>query len=282
MRDEGEPPLEDVTIRSSELTTTSLTDGSYFLEDIPPGEIHLEVAKQGFPFVALSLAKLLTADDIPLKVTGDTQLDIGLMHGWMTWPFQTEEDAWLSSYVELDYQLGSIRNYAGENRPCDFEGPRIAGTCDNHQGIDWDAHEGTPILAVGPGVVIDVDGMAPSGALHLHILHQFGSRAFVTHYGHYSASTVKLGGWVSRGQPVALVGTTGTSHPHLHLGLWEVPPRFETHQVLEIFDYIYRTHAVMVPYQDGREVPAVLDPFRDVTDPGSESLWTVDNDPQFP
>lgn len=277
LRDEGEPTLADVIVQSGESITTSLADGSYLLDNIPLGEIHLEIIKDGFPFVALSLLHVLTADDIPLNITGDTQFDIGLMEGWMTLPFETEGDAWIGNYVDLDYQLGSVRTYADEHPHPFPKGPNID---DNHQGIDWLADEDTPIRAVGPGVVIEVDGMAPNGALHLHILHHLGSRAFVTHYGHYSASTVNLGDEVARGQVIALVGKTGAQIPHLHLGLWEVPPEFEPDQTREIFDYI-RTNILTVPYPDGDEVHGVLDPFRDVLDPHSESFWTVDNSPQY-
>lgn len=277
-RDEGEEALEGVIVRSGESITKSLADGSYMLESIPQGETQLEIAKDGFPFVALSLAQVLTADSIPLNITGNTQFDMGLMQGWMTLPFEAEGDALICNYVDLDYQLGSVRTYSDEHSHPFPNGPNID---DNHQGVDWLADKDTPIRAVGPGVVIEVDGMAPNGALHLHVLHHFGGRAFVTSYGHYSASTVNVGDEVMRDQIIALVGKTGTEVAHLHLGLWEVPPEFEPGQVREILDYVYRANKLTVPYTNGKEVPAVLDPFRDVTDPQSESFWTVDNSPHY-
>lgn len=278
LRGEGEKALESVIVQSGESITKSLADGSYMLEDIPQGEIQLEIAKDGFPFVALSPAQVLTANEIPLNIEGDTKLDIGLMQGWMTLPFETEGDALMCNYVDLDYQLGSVRTYSDEHS---HPSPNVPND-DNHQGIDWVAEEGTPIHAVGPGVVIEVDGMDPmNGSLHLHILHHFGGRAFVTSYGHYSASMVNVGDEVRRGQVIAFVGKTGTEVAHLHLGLWEVPPEFKPGQVREILDYIYRTNKLTVPYANGKEVPAVLDPFRDVIDPQSESFWTVDNSPHY-
>jgi murein DD-endopeptidase MepM/ murein hydrolase activator NlpD len=207
-----------------------------------------------------------------LVVSQEQVFNIPLMEGWMTLPFTEDSDAWLSGHVDLDFNLGRIRNYADNAR----------NTEDNHQGIDWRADEGTPILAIGPGVVIQEYAVAPSGAISLHILHQCGNRAFLANYGHVLASAVTLGQEVCRGEVVALSGKTGDTIPHLHLGLWEAPTKFDVQtQYTTILNYVYNNAAEVQYPSVGKMVPAVLDPFRDTTDPESVSMWTVDNEPQY-
>lgn len=97
-----------------------------------------------------------------------------------------------------------------------------------HEGIDFAAPVGTPIVAAAGGVVI---------AAEYH--HQFGNMLeidhgndIVTRYAHASRLLVKVGDIVRRGQHVADIGSTGRSTgPHLHFevlvkGVQQNPHKF--------------------------------------------------------
>jgi murein DD-endopeptidase MepM/ murein hydrolase activator NlpD len=97
-------------------------------------------------------------------------------------------------------------------------GPRrhpILGYTRAHQGIDFGAGAGTPILAAGDGVVVEAGRKGGYGNW-LRIRH---SGAWDTGYGHISryARGVRRGAHVRQGQVVAYVGSTGlATGPHLH------------------------------------------------------------------
>lgn len=104
----------------------------------------------------------------------------------------------------------------------------ITGQNAPHEGIDFIAQPGTPIVAAAGGVVL---------AAEWH--HQFGNMVeidhggdIVTRYAHASALHVKPGDIVKRGKRIADVGSTGRSTgPHLHFevrfkGIAQNPARF--------------------------------------------------------
>lgn len=83
-----------------------------------------------------------------------------------------------------------------------------------HWGIDLAAPLGTPIGAVGAGVVLKA-GPASGFGNAIYIQHENGD---VTVYGHMRILEVKAGDIVQPGQEIAKVGTEGFSTgPHLHL-----------------------------------------------------------------
>ncbi|HEY0053649.1 MAG TPA: M23 family metallopeptidase, partial [Caulobacteraceae bacterium] len=95
----------------------------------------------------------------------------------------------------------------------------IAGYRKMHQGIDFAAGTGTPVLAAGDGVVVENRRWGGYGNW-LRIRHANGLE---TGYGHLSryARGLRPGQRVSQGQVVAYVGSTGASTgPHLHFELW--------------------------------------------------------------
>jgi murein DD-endopeptidase MepM/ murein hydrolase activator NlpD len=82
-----------------------------------------------------------------------------------------------------------------------------------HEGIDFNAVSGTPILAAGGGQVI-VAGPHTSYGNHVDLDHGNG---VVTRYAHASKLLVKEGDIVKQGQKIAEVGSTGRSTgAHLH------------------------------------------------------------------
>lgn len=82
-----------------------------------------------------------------------------------------------------------------------------------HHGIDFAGKEGSPVVAVAAGVVTWAQDRYGYGNL-VEINHGNGYR---TRYGHNKELLVAVGDRVDRGQPIALMGSTGRSTgPHVH------------------------------------------------------------------
>jgi murein DD-endopeptidase MepM/ murein hydrolase activator NlpD len=82
-----------------------------------------------------------------------------------------------------------------------------------HEGIDFPAEPGTPILAAASGKVVYAE-VHPEYGRMVEIDHGNG---LVSRYAHASQLAVKEGDLVVAGQRVATVGSTGRSTgPHLH------------------------------------------------------------------
>jgi len=96
----------------------------------------------------------------------------------------------------------------------------VLGYTRAHQGIDFGAGTGTPILAAGDGVVVQSSRWGGYGNW-LRIRHSGG---WDTGYGHISryAKGIHPGVHVRQGQVVAYVGSTGlATGPHLHYEIWK-------------------------------------------------------------
>jgi murein DD-endopeptidase MepM/ murein hydrolase activator NlpD len=82
-----------------------------------------------------------------------------------------------------------------------------------HRGIDFAAAEGTKVTAVGAGLVTWAGERSGFGEM-VEINHGNG---LSTRYGHNEKLLVKAGDMVRKGQPIALMGSTGRSTgTHLH------------------------------------------------------------------
>ncbi|HEX7273614.1 MAG TPA: M23 family metallopeptidase [Casimicrobiaceae bacterium] len=82
-----------------------------------------------------------------------------------------------------------------------------------HEGIDFPANVGTPVVAAASGKVIFAD-VHPQYGKMIEIDHGNG---LVSRYAHASKLLVKEGDLVVRGQEIARVGATGrATGPHLH------------------------------------------------------------------
>ncbi|MDR0250272.1 MAG: M23 family metallopeptidase [Burkholderiales bacterium] len=97
-----------------------------------------------------------------------------------------------------------------------------------HEGVDFSAAPGTPVVATASGKVIHAGTHSQYGKL-VEVDHGNG---LVTRYAHNSDLLVNKGDLVVRGQAVATVGSTGRSTgPHLHFevrlnGVAQNPARF--------------------------------------------------------
>lgn len=82
-----------------------------------------------------------------------------------------------------------------------------------HEGVDFAARRGDPIVAIGAGVV-SWSGRRSGYGLVVEVNHGDG---LVTRYAHNSKNLVKVGDAVVAGQVLGTVGSTGRSTgPHLH------------------------------------------------------------------
>ncbi len=82
-----------------------------------------------------------------------------------------------------------------------------------HEGVDIASRLGSPIYAMADGVVTHASDKEGYG-LCVEMTHESG---LITRFGHTQAILVKEGDRVTRGQTIALVGSSGRSTgPHLH------------------------------------------------------------------
>lgn len=94
-----------------------------------------------------------------------------------------------------------------------------------HEGLDWRAPAGTPVLACAAGVVARIERQEFTGSgspygIQVRIRHQWGNEAYETIYAHLQsvAPELAVGRRVKRGQAIGLSNNTGNSRgDHLHL-----------------------------------------------------------------
>ena len=102
---------------------------------------------------------------------------------------------------------GFISSYFGE-RADPFDGREAF-----HKGVDFAGVPGSNVTAVAAGIVTWAGERSGYGKL-VEINHGDG---FVTRYAHNERTLVNVGETVKRGEPVALMGSTGHSTgPHVH------------------------------------------------------------------
>ena len=114
-----------------------------------------------------------------------------------------------AAFLRVPLQFRRISSVFGRREHPIFGGWRM------HKGIDYAAAMGTPVRAIGDGVVQRAGWGTGFGRV-LEIRHHNG---FVSRYGHLSgfAKGVHVGARVTEGQTVAFVGMTGwATGPHLH------------------------------------------------------------------
>lgn len=104
----------------------------------------------------------------------------------------------------------------------------FAGTRSMHEGLDFAAEQGTPVLAAADGVVVGAAYHPEYGNL-IELDHGDG---LSSRYAHLSEMAVKPGELIKSGHRIGLVGSTGRSTgPHLHfevrmLGVAQNPAHF--------------------------------------------------------
>ncbi|MGB8241799.1 MAG: M23 family metallopeptidase [Azonexus sp.] len=104
----------------------------------------------------------------------------------------------------------------------------IVGQRAMHEGIDFNAESGTPVVAAADGVVLSAGWQSDFGNM-IEVDHGDG---LTTRYAHLSRMNAKAGSLVKRGERIGAVGSTGRSTgSHLHfevrmLGVAQNPASF--------------------------------------------------------
>jgi murein DD-endopeptidase MepM/ murein hydrolase activator NlpD len=118
-----------------------------------------------------------------------------------------------NSYIDQTYRYGST----------------MGGNFQQHQGVEFNNPDGTPVYAIGAGKVVYA-GRAEQGALTVTIRHDTTVtadgkkyRIYSTYY-HNSSLKVKLGQRVTKGMVISRVGNTGrATNDHLHFEMAASP-----------------------------------------------------------
>lgn len=127
-------------------------------------------------------------------------------------PFEDEN---YMAHVTQEY---GVPSYANPTRP--------------HRGIDIAYPEGTPILNILGGTVVEVSHHWSWG---LTVVIESEDGTYRVRYAHMSAVSVGVGDFVATGEPVGLVGNTGVSSgPHLHLEVEENGQLINPREVLPV------------------------------------------------
>lgn len=94
-----------------------------------------------------------------------------------------------------------------------FRSDPFAGRLAMHEGLDFNAPTGTPVVAAADGVVIAAEYASDFGNM-IDIDHGDG---LISRYAHLSKFRIQAGRLVRRGETIGEVGSTGRSTgPHLH------------------------------------------------------------------
>ena len=128
---------------------------------------------------------------------------------WFSRPIDKSDNP----YIDQTYRYGST----------------MGGNFQQHQGVEFNNPDGTPVLAIGSGKVVYA-GPAEQGALTVAIRHDStlaapgGPYHIFSVYYHNSVLKVHEGDRVREGQVIALVGNTGrATNDHLHLEVHAAP-----------------------------------------------------------
>jgi len=129
----------------------------------------------------------------------------GTRHSWFERPIAPDDQP----FVDQTYRYGST----------------MGGNFQQHQGVEFNNPDGTPVHAVGDGVVV-FSGPAEQGANTVAIRHDRTLKGLFIYsvYYHNSKLLASVGQRVKAGDVIALVGNTGrATNDHLHLEIHAAP-----------------------------------------------------------
>ena len=129
----------------------------------------------------------------------------GTRHSWFGRPIALGDQP----YIDQTYRYGST----------------MGGNFQQHQGVEFNNPDGTPVHAVGDGVVV-FSGPAEQGANTIAIRHDRKMKGLFLYsvYYHNSMLLAPMGQRVRAGDVIALVGNTGrATNDHLHLEIHAAP-----------------------------------------------------------
>ncbi len=129
----------------------------------------------------------------------------GMRHTWFERPIALTDQP----YVDQTYRYGST----------------MGGNFQQHQGVEFNNPDGTPVHAVGAGTVVFA-GTAEQGSNTIAIRHDRNLKGLFIYSVYYHNSTLlaSVGQRVKVGEVIALVGNTGrATNDHLHLEIHAAP-----------------------------------------------------------
>ncbi len=107
-------------------------------------------------------------------------------------------------------------SYVAFTSPFGYRYHPISGNWKMHYGVDLAGPQGTPIYAAKSGRV-DIASYNGSAGYHVELIHEGGWASVYMHMTHY---VVSVGDYVSQGQLIGYMGSTGGSTgSHLHFGI---------------------------------------------------------------
>lgn len=148
--DDGELPIEGVTLTINDLSSISGDDSKYVFDGLIAGYHQVYVKSFVHPpfdpyrYISLS-SKAFQPIEEPIAINLDSNitLNIALMQGFLTIPIPKEVNFKVGSYY--DHIIGSgVENWMGN----------ATLTGNDHIGTDFRCLEGTSIVAAAPGVVV--------------------------------------------------------------------------------------------------------------------------------
>jgi hypothetical protein len=188
-------------------------DGSYHLYYLPAGEQYRPAADiwdmawwgpPAWPIAAtgIGLSRILAGEQLAGLSPGllETVAARAPAHAFFARPIRDDEG---NPHIDATYRYGST----------------MGGNFQQHQGVEFNNPAGTPVRAIGPGIVAYA-GPAEAGALTVAILHErrIDNRYLYSVYYHNSSLEVRVGQRVNEGDVIARVGNTGrATNDHLHL-----------------------------------------------------------------
>lgn len=184
-----------------------------FMEVATPTNLRDKYSKKeearGGPWVAPRFQNNSSRDlsqDFSIAIDEFTQTQVAVKNLTQNW---TAQLSWLHALptgipVGKDYRVTS--GYGIRNDP-------FTGQLAMHEGLDFVAEVGSPIIATAAGTVTR-SAWDPSYGNVVEVNHIEG---FTTRYAHLSKRLVEVGQKVQRGDTIAQLGNTGRSTgPHLH------------------------------------------------------------------
>lgn len=116
--------------------------------------------------------------------------------------------------ADVEYTITSHFGYRDD--------PINIGNIEYHTGVDLGAPMGTPVLAIGDGIVYDIKYSHTGYGNHVYIKHEVNGTTYYSLYAHMldNSIMVMINQPIKAGQRIGAVGSTGASTGyHLHLSL---------------------------------------------------------------
>ena len=196
-------PINDVR-RLLPGTTLSIPDRDGQFHSVQPGESLSGIADT----YGIEVSAILDANDVesPVLQVGDSLFIPGASMG--------DQDYLLAIGELFQWPVRSFTFTSGYG----MRVHPISGTWHMHTGIDLANRPDTPILAAGSGRVVHVEHQISNFGKMIIIDHGNGYR---TLYAHLDTFGVSWGEYVSTGEQIGTMGSTGRSTgPHLHFSVF--------------------------------------------------------------